>query len=86
MPSAPEVIDPEVNVAVTCPRPKLVVVIEEVVAITGNTVSPPLEGLTIENATDTPPMGLLALSYTVASRVDEPVVVPTLIGTLVGVA
>jgi mannose/fructose/N-acetylgalactosamine-specific phosphotransferase system component IIC len=40
--------------------------------------------LIIENATGCPPRGLLDKSYTVAVKVEEPVVVPTLAGTIVG--
>jgi len=47
-------------------------------------VSPPLVGLIIENATGCPPRGLLDESYTVAVKVEEPVVLPTLAGTIVG--
>ena len=84
MPPAPEAIEPEVNEARACPRLKLPEVVVAVIATTGEIVSPPLLGLIIENATGCPPRGLLDKSYTVAVKVEEPVVVPTLAGTIVG--
>jgi hypothetical protein len=84
MPPAPEVIEPEVNEVRACPRLKLPEVVVAVTATTCEIVSPPLLGLIIENATGCPPRGLLDKSYTVAVKVEEPVVVPTLADTIVG--
>lgn len=77
IPDAPEDKEPEVNCVRACPKARLVVATAAVGCTTGDTLSPPPVGLSIENSTCTLPTGRLLLSLTVATRVEYGQVVPT---------
>ena len=87
-PPAPDGNDPAVNVPFAWPSATVEVATEEVIATTGDIVSPPPVpvGETMLNATAAPPTGFPDASVTEARRVDTFVVPPALGATTLGEA